>query len=36
MATSKSRKLIKVRTADELGHALGLSASDTAEMRVSE
>lgn len=32
MATSKSRKLVKVRTADELGRALGLSASDTAEM----
>ena len=32
MATSKSRNLIKVRTADELGRALSLSASDTAEM----
>jgi len=33
MATSKARKLIKVRTAAEFGHALGLSASDTAEMK---
>jgi predicted XRE-type DNA-binding protein len=32
MATSKTRKFIKVRTADELGRALALSASDTAEM----
>jgi predicted XRE-type DNA-binding protein len=32
MATSKARKLVKVRTADELGRALGLSVSDTAEM----
>ena len=32
MATSKSRKLINVRTADELGRGLRLSASDTAEM----
>lgn len=32
MATFKSRKFVKVRTADELGRALDLSASDTAEM----
>lgn len=32
MATSKTRKMITVRTAGELGRALGLSASDTAEM----
>ena len=32
MATSKARKLVKVRTADELGRVLGLSVSDTAEM----
>ncbi|HJU06368.1 MAG TPA: XRE family transcriptional regulator [Nitrospiraceae bacterium] len=32
MATSKASKLVKVRTADELGRALGLSVSDTAEM----
>lgn len=32
MATSRLRKTVKVRTATELGRALGLSASDTAEM----
>lgn len=32
MATSKSRQFVKVRTADELGRALDLSSSDTAEM----
>lgn len=32
MATSKARRLIKVRTANELGRALGLSVGDTAEM----
>jgi predicted XRE-type DNA-binding protein len=32
MAMSKIQKMIKVRTAAELGHALGLSVSDTAEM----
>jgi predicted XRE-type DNA-binding protein len=32
MATNKARKLVKTRTARELGHALGLSVSDTAEM----
>ena len=32
MATSKTRRLVKVRTADELGRALGLSVIDTAEM----
>lgn len=32
MATSKPRNAIKARTAEELGQALGLSASDTAEM----
>jgi predicted XRE-type DNA-binding protein len=32
MATTKARKLVKTRTVHELGHALGLSVSDTAEM----
>lgn len=32
MATSKARKLVTVRTAEDLGHALGLSRADTAEM----
>jgi predicted XRE-type DNA-binding protein len=32
MATSKTRKLVTVRTAGDLGRALGLSAADTAEM----
>jgi predicted XRE-type DNA-binding protein len=32
MATSKARKIVNVRTAGELGRALGLSPSDTAEM----
>lgn len=32
MATSKVRKLVTVRTAGDLGRALGLSTADTAEM----
>ena len=32
MATSKTRKSVTVRTAEDLGHAFGLSAADTAEM----
>ena len=32
MATSKSRKTVTVRTAEDLGRALGLSTADTAEM----
>jgi len=32
MATSKTRKRVIVRTAEDLGRALGLSAADTAEM----
>jgi len=32
MRTTKSKKMVKVQTADELGQALGLSASETAEM----
>jgi predicted XRE-type DNA-binding protein len=32
MATSKARKLVTVRTAEDLGCALGLSTADTAEM----
>ena len=32
MATSKARKLVTVRTAEDLGRALGLSTADTAEM----
>lgn len=32
MATAKTRKGVTVRTAEELGRALGLSAADTAEM----
>lgn len=32
MATSKARRLVKVHTANELGRALDLSSSDTAEM----
>lgn len=32
MATSKTRRLVTVRTAEDLGRALGLSAADTAEM----
>ena len=32
MATSKTKKSVKVRTAGELGRALGLSTADTAEM----
>ena len=32
MATSKTRKNVTVRTAEDLGRALGLSAADTAEM----
>ena len=31
-AASKTRKNVKVRTAEDLGHALGLSRADTAEM----
>ncbi len=33
MATSKARKLVTVRTAKDLGRALGLSAADTVEMK---
>ena len=32
MATSKARKLVTVRTAEDLGRTLGLSTADTAEM----
>ena len=32
MATPKTRKRVTVRTAEDLGRALGLSAADTAEM----
>ena len=32
MATTKIRKGVTARTAEELGRALGLSAADTAEM----
>ncbi|MBH0194963.1 MAG: XRE family transcriptional regulator [Nitrospira sp.] len=32
MLTTKTRKLVTVRTAEDLGHALGLSVADTAEM----
>ena len=32
MATTKTRKGVTVRTAEELGRALRLSAADTAEM----
>jgi predicted XRE-type DNA-binding protein len=32
MATSKARKLVTVRTAKDLGRALGLSTADTAEI----
>ncbi len=32
MAASKTRKNVKVRTAEDLGHALGLSRADTAEI----
>ncbi|HXX74766.1 MAG TPA: XRE family transcriptional regulator [Nitrospiraceae bacterium] len=32
MARTKTRKMLTVRTAEDLGHALGLSAADTAEM----
>jgi len=32
MTTAKTRKTVTVRTADELGRALGLSQADTAEM----
>lgn len=32
MATPKSRKRVTVRTAEDLGRALGLSTADTAEM----
>ena len=32
MATAKARKMVTVRTAKDLGRALGLSAADTAEM----
>jgi hypothetical protein len=32
MAPSKTRKSVTVRTAEDLGRALGLSAADTAEM----
>ncbi len=32
MATSKTRKHVTLRTAENLGRALGLSAADTAEM----
>jgi len=33
MATTKTRKGVTVRTAEELGRALGLSITDTAEMK---
>jgi predicted XRE-type DNA-binding protein len=32
MAASKTRKNVKVRTAEDLGRALGLSMADTAEI----
>jgi predicted XRE-type DNA-binding protein len=32
MAKSKARKLVTVRTAEDLGRALGLSTADTAKM----
>ena len=32
MAKSKARKMVTVRTEEHLGHALGLSRADTAEM----
>ena len=32
MATTKTQKNVTVRTAEELGHALGLSMADTAEI----
>ena len=32
MARSKTRKMVTVRPAEHLGHALGLSRADTAEM----
>jgi predicted XRE-type DNA-binding protein len=32
MATSKARKLVTVRTAEDLGRTLGLSTADTAKM----
>ena len=32
MATSRTRKDVTVRTAEDLGRTLGLSAADTAEM----
>ena len=32
MAKSKTSKMVTVRTAKQLGHALGLSRADTAEM----
>ncbi|TKB72593.1 MAG: hypothetical protein E8D46_13380 [Nitrospira sp.] len=32
MTTSKTRKPVTVRTAEDLGRALGLSVADTAEM----
>jgi predicted XRE-type DNA-binding protein len=32
MATTRTSKRVTVRTAEDLGHALGLSAADTAEM----
>nr|MDH4357183.1 helix-turn-helix domain-containing protein [Nitrospira sp.] len=32
MATTRSNKRVTVRSAEDLGHALGLSAADTAEM----
>lgn len=32
MRTSKTRKIVTVRSARDLGRALGLSAADTAEM----
>ena len=32
MPTFKTRKSVTIRTAEELGQALGLSAADTAEM----
>lgn len=32
MATFKTHKRVTVRTAEDLGHALGLSMADTAEM----
>lgn len=34
MSRSKNRKTVTVRTADELGHVLGLSQADTAEMEL--